>query len=69
MKRNSWNFIKWQHYQFHESWTNKVRHINKIQSVEKRYLRIVKGCTRPEHIGIKNEDNRKELRIQSLKIK
>jgi hypothetical protein len=50
-----------------ESWTIKSRGTYRIQSVQMRYFRAVKDCTRLHHI--KNEDIRKELKIQSVQNK
>jgi hypothetical protein len=46
-----------------ESWTIKARYISRTQSVEMRYLRTVKGCTRLDHF--KNADIRKGIKIQN----
>jgi hypothetical protein len=50
-----------------ETWTIKTKDMNKIQATEMRYLRLVKGCTKLDHI--KNEDVRKELDIDSTQYK
>jgi hypothetical protein len=42
-----------------ESWTIRETDINRVKSVEMRYLRNFKGCTRLDHI--ENEDIRREL--------
>jgi hypothetical protein len=50
-----------------ESWTIKARYINRVKSVEMRYLRTIKGCTTLHHF--KNADIRKEMKIQSAQNK
>jgi hypothetical protein len=47
-----------------ECWTTRKRDIQKPQAAEMRFLRSVKGCTRPDKI--RNEDVRKELGLFSI---
>jgi hypothetical protein len=49
-----------------ESWTIKSRGTYRIQSVQMRYFRVIKDCTRLDHI---KNDIRKELKIQSVQNK
>jgi hypothetical protein len=50
-----------------ESWAVRTKNMNRIQSVETRYLRTVRCCTRLDHIEI--EDIRKETRYSQYEIK
>jgi hypothetical protein len=47
-----------------ECWTMRKRDMQKLQAVEMRFLRSVKGCTRLDKI--RNEDIRKELGVFSI---
>jgi hypothetical protein len=49
-----------------ESWKIKSTYIHRIQSVEMRYLKTVKGCTRLYHI--KNKGTGKELEYNQNEI-
>lgn len=50
-----------------ESWTHKARGINRMQSVEMKYIRTVQGFTR---LGcIKNKHITKVLKIQQIQNK
>jgi hypothetical protein len=50
-----------------ETWALRKRDWNRIQAVEMKYLRTVKGCTRLDQIRI--EDIRNELGISPLSEK
>jgi hypothetical protein len=46
---------------------SKATDINKIQSIEERYLRTVEDCSRLHHI--RTEVIRKEMKVQSVQNK
>ena len=50
-----------------ETWAVKEEHVKKLEVVEKRCLRAIRGVTRRERM--RNEDIRQELKVAELKEK